>query len=802
MKRIFFFSIICIAILTFILAGCEKKKEPKGFVPVDETEQTEEKGPDQSEVEELKEQRELKERKEPEDQRKATVGKEVEEIVLFEEEEIGAIQEEVEEGALTQGVATYVSGEVNVDRGEGWLMLDVDDMVSLQDRIRTESESFCELQFSDFGIIRIQENTELSVGDVYLVEDKNRVTMNLDEGRLFCKVSKLAKGEKFQVKTSTALAGVRGTEFIIATQRDESVSLAVKEGTVTVVPSRVAEKIDEIKVELRTETARSVLDEIDIPEVVVTEDEEITLEKAEVENAAKEFEDTTEIISEKVHNIDKKAVTLIKEERVVLQKDEEPSAREMRKIDEIRQDIDILKADVLSVTSKESSKAEENLGRPHAVSAPVVQELGAFERMETKEFVIAAKKQEELGEEEKEPAYTKVVIKVSPKDARIVVNKEESGKGRFSGLYLPGTEITVKAEKEGYIDEVQKIIVSDKDIQHVEIELKNSPLSWKLNLGSTPYIRAAVVTGDNVLLADANGKVVCVSAGGKNQWAVSTKNSPNNNSMPVIINENVFFSGPKELAVISLRTGRAIKRMPVGKDEYSSHLFGRRVVQFEDSILYPGNRSIVFLDPENFAQKAKIALPEVSNCTPAVHGGKIFMVDQKGTLIKIEPVSGKVETTLNTSALQPVSTAPVVDGEKALFAGRQGIIVSADLLQNRILWERTVDIGSGKGIFQDIAVGREGLFTFTGDAFHALSAENGAVLYSPVKATCAPAYHEGKLYFGDPGKRFVCMDAATGKIQKTYMLDSVINIQPAVYGESVFVATSEGTIYRLEPGYM
>jgi outer membrane protein assembly factor BamB len=344
--------------------------------------------------------------------------------------------------------------------------------------------------------------------------------------------------------------------------------------------------------------------------------------------------------------------------------------------------------------------------------------------------------------------------------------------------------------------------VSDKDIQRVEIELKHSPLSWKLNLGSTPYIRAVVVTEGNVLLADANGKVVCVSSDGKNLWAVSTKNSPNNNSMPVIINGNVFFSGPKELAVINLRTGQAIKRMALGKDEYSSHLFGRRVVQFEDSILYPGNRSIMFLDPESLAQKAKIALPEVSNSTPAVHGGKIFMVDQKGTLMKIEPVSGKVETTLNTSALQPVSTAPVVDGEKALFAGRQGIIVSADLLQNRIQWEHTVDIGSGKGIFQDIAVGREGLFPFTGDAFHALSAENGAVFYSPVKATCAPAYHEGKLYFGDPGKHFVCMDAATGKIQKTYMLDSVINIQPAVYGESVFVATSEGTIYRLEPGYM
>jgi outer membrane protein assembly factor BamB len=776
MKRIFFFSIICITVFTFILAGCEKKKEPKGFVPVEEPEHAEEKEQKEPEDEELKE---------LEDKQEAPVEEEgeEEETVLFEEEGIIAIQEEAEEGAITQGVVTYVSGDVDVNRGGGWNILDVDDMVSLDNRIRTESESFCELQFSDFGIIRVQENTELAVGDVCLVENKNRVNVNLDEGRLLCKVSKLTKGEKFQVKTRTALAGVRGTEFMVATHRDESVSLAVKEGTVTVVPTRVAEKIDEIKVELKTETARSVLEEIKIPEVVVTEDEEIILERAEVESAAKKFEDTSEVIKEKIQKIDKKAVTLIKEERVLSQKEEKPTAREIRKIDDIKEEIDLLKADVISVTSEESKKVEEGFSKPKAVSTPVVQELGTFERMETKEFVIAAKKKpKEEGEEEREPAYTKVIIKVSPRDAKIVVNNEESGKGRFSGLYLPGTEITVKAEKEGFIDEVRKIVVSDEEAQNIQIELKNSPLSWKLNIGSTPYIREVVVSGDNILLADANGKVVCISPEGKNLW--------------------VAFSGPKELAVIDLRTGQSTKRIPVGKDEYSSHLFGRRIVRFEDSILYPGNRSILFLDPENLIQKAKIALPEVTNCTPAVHGNEIIMVDQKGTLMKIEPASGRVEATVNTSALQPVSIAPVLDGDRALFAGRQGIIVSADLSQNRIVWERSLDIGSGKGIFQDIAVGKEGVFPFTGNAFHALSVDNGAVLYSPVKATCAPAYHEGKLYFGDSEKRFVCMEAATGKIQKTYILDSVINLQPAVYGESVFVATSSGTIYRLEPGYM
>jgi hypothetical protein len=539
MKRLAIFSLICFTILAFALTSCEKKKEPKGFVPVEESEQAEEKKQKEGEKETLRE-------PEYEEETPVIEEEEDEETVLFEEEIFVAEKEEVDEGALTEGVVTYVSGDVNMHRGADWRVLDVDDMVSLNNRIRTESESFCELQFSDFGIIRIQENTELEVGDVYLIEEKNRVNVNLDEGKLLCKVSKLTKGEKFQVKTRTALAGVRGTEFLVETRRDESVSLAVKEGSVSVIPSKVAERIDEIKMELKTETARSVLEEIEIPEVVVTEDEEVILEKVEVENAVKEFEDTTEVIKEKVEKIDKKAITVIKEERAMAKKDEKPSARELRKLDEIKEEIDLLKTDVISETSEKSKKVEENLSRPKAVSSPVKQELGTLERMETKDFVIAAKKQpKDEAEEEKGPSYTKLIIRVSPKDAKILVDNEESGSGRFSGLYLPGTEIRVKVEKEGYISEERKIVVSDDNVQRVQIELKNSPLSWKLNLGTSPYIRGVVVFQNNILLADARGKVVCVSPEGRNLWEASTGNSPNNNSIPVVIDEYVFFPVPR-----------------------------------------------------------------------------------------------------------------------------------------------------------------------------------------------------------------------------------------------------------------
>ena len=152
--------------------------------------------------------------------------------------------------------------------------------------------------------------------------------------------------------------------------------------------------------------------------------------------------------------------------------------------------------------------------------------------------------------------------------------------------------------------------------------------------------------------------------------------------------------------------------------------------------------------------------------------------------------------------LQPVSSAPTVVGDKAVFAGRGGTVVYADLKKNEVIWENKIDVSKGVGIFQDIAVGEEGVYPYTGNEFYALSLKGGKEIFKSVESVSQPLYYEGKLYFGDSRNRLVVMDAVTGKVVKSWGLDSKITIQPAIFEDDVVVGTESGAIYRINLKYM
>ena len=65
------------------------------------------------------------------------------------------------------GFVTFLSGKVTAYRGDAWEPLDVEDPVEVDDRIKTGADSFCEIQFADFGVVRIQESSEIVVRNVF-----------------------------------------------------------------------------------------------------------------------------------------------------------------------------------------------------------------------------------------------------------------------------------------------------------------------------------------------------------------------------------------------------------------------------------------------------------------------------------------------------------------------------------------------------------------------------------------------------------------------------------------------------------
>jgi outer membrane protein assembly factor BamB len=711
---------------------------------------------------------------------------------------------EEDPGAFQEGFVTFLSGDAEVRHAQeqAWLVLDVDDSVIGNDRVKTGQESFCEVQFTEFGIIRIQQETEVLLKSIFLKEEKNKVRVKLDKGNLLCKIDKLSKGEEFQVETGTVLAGVRGTEFMVREIQGGKTVVAVNEGSVAVVPSEIAEKITLIEADLQTETAREVLKEVTASEIMVTDQKELVIEPQQVEEAVRKFEESAPSIEKKIREIDKKAVSMEKKEQILEAKPEERTARNLREVEVLKDDIRVMKEDMTSSTQEVNAEIKDIIERVEPVSTSSKRELNDIREMRPLGFVVASKLVErEKKSEPSGPVYSKVTIEVEPRDARIFVDGRDAGRGTFSGLYESGTRIRVRVVRQGYKTAERVVVVPALEKELVSIRLE-SPVVWRYRKEGDYFVRKPVLSGTRIVLASAAGELLCLGEKGEKMWSVSTANHPNENSMPVLAAQGVLFSGLSELVMVELETGEIIRRMALPKDQYPAHLFGSPSVPFGQSILFPASDRLLLLDGTTLRQQKSIPIEESGLGSPSAYGDRLVTVNERGELLLLDPANGSVELRLETGAFQMVGSSPSVVGSRVVFGDNAGTVVAADVEQRQVLWEKRIGTGGAKALYQDMVVGGDAVYPFTGEALYAFSLDEGRELFESVHATCNPLFREGMLYFGDPDSSLVMMDGKTGRILKRYSLDSPITLMPAWHEGNLVVATRSGTVYMIEAEHL
>jgi len=706
--------------------------------------------------------------------------------------------------AFYEGIVTFLSGEAEVkhEPEQNWLVLDVDDSVIGNDRVKTGQESFCEVQFTEFGIIRIQQGTEILLKSVFLKEEKNKVRVKLDKGNVLCKIDKLAKGEEFQVETGTVLAGVRGTEFMVREIEGGKTVVAVNEGSVAVVPREIAEKITAIEADLKTETAREVLKEATASEIMVTEQKELVIEPLQVEEAVKQFEDVAPAIEKKIREIDRKAAAVEEKEQVLEARPEERTAKNLQEVEEMKQDIRVLSEDMTSSTKEVNVEIKDIIEKIEPVSPSSKRELSDIREMQRRDFVIAAKRVEREKEPvQSGPVYSKITIEVEPRDARIFVDGRDSGRGTFSGLYESGTKLRVRVVKQGYKTAERVFTVPAIEQQRVYIQLE-SPVVWQYREEGDYFVRKSAITKNRIVFASAAGKLVCLGEKGDKVWSVTTANRPNENSMPVLAEQRILFSGLSECVAVDVVTGEVLGRMPLQKEQFPAHIFGSPAVPFGESILFPATDRLLLLDRETLSQKRSIPVADSGLGSPSLYGDRLVTVNEQGELLVLDPADGSVEYRIETGAFQMVGSAPSVVGNKVVFGDNAGTVVLADLEERQLVWEKRIGTDRSKALYQDIEVGEEAVYPFTGESFYVLSLAEGKELFRSVRATSNPLYHEGVLYFGDPDSSLVVMDASTGRVLKRYSLDSPITLMPAMYGNNLVLATRSGTVYMIEAEHL
>ena len=81
-----------------------------------------------------------------------------------------------------------------------------------------------------------------------------------------------------------------------------------------------------------------------------------------------------------------------------------------------------------------------------------------------------------------------------------------------------------------------------------------------MDVAPTPLVRALASDGQRAYGADQGGTVYAVDPAGTVAWSADTGNTSNENSMPVVSDGVVAFSGAAELVMLNASSGAVLSR--------------------------------------------------------------------------------------------------------------------------------------------------------------------------------------------------------------------------------------------------
>ena len=141
----------------------------------------------------------------------------------------------------TQGSARIYSKDSTTGR-----LLKKGDVLKRENEVKVAEKSRIEIRFPDGTVMRLSEKSHLKMSELSFnkqTESKN-VKVDLSVGKLWAKVKRLTTSDSsVEVKTTNAVAGVRGTVYRVNVEEDKSALVKVYDGTVYVAnPPRDASR--------------------------------------------------------------------------------------------------------------------------------------------------------------------------------------------------------------------------------------------------------------------------------------------------------------------------------------------------------------------------------------------------------------------------------------------------------------------------------------------------------------------------------------------------------------------------------
>lgn len=131
---------------------------------------------------------------------------------------------QVSENVLNAKV-TLVLGNAYIlrDDNPAKIKIKIGDRILPNDVVITGKKSSVNIVLANRGIFKIKENSNVSLKNLVKVDDENSMaTLKITAGKIVLGLQKLKKESTFAVETPTAVAGVRGTTFMVSVDKKET----------------------------------------------------------------------------------------------------------------------------------------------------------------------------------------------------------------------------------------------------------------------------------------------------------------------------------------------------------------------------------------------------------------------------------------------------------------------------------------------------------------------------------------------------------------------------------------------------
>ncbi len=462
--------------------------------------------------------------------------------------------EPVEVKGYTQAMVTFFSGEVTVLREGDYESLEIGDLLDQETVLKVGDDSFCEVQFGDMAVVRVQQKTELALSTIFMRLDEKKIGLEMAAGSILCKVGELGKKDSFKVRTATAAFGVRGTEFVVRVTEDRKTRLAVKTGKVAVLPPTADIEQMKEKVKGKSQELIEIIEKIETAAPVVGASQEIEIGEETLKETEELFREIEAVIVEEVERAEKS-------EQVQL------AAEVITRIEK--------KIEVAVRSVQESVEPPREITEESASELEVLEIVRMIELPPPVEETEERKKEEAAKPEDAKPApvLVKIVIQVEPKDAEIWVNGDLMGRGAVAGIYNHGDHLTVALKKPGFDEETLQITVAKGEDRSVKVTLQET--RQRIEITARPADAEILLDGERV----GRGRYIGEFAPGKRLTFLVRKAGYVEESLTISVRRGMqgiytfSLQQEKERIEITAQPGDAeilLNGKPVGRGRYSA----------------------------------------------------------------------------------------------------------------------------------------------------------------------------------------------------------------------------------------